>query len=436
MSPERIEPPTDHEDPHYDIRSDVWSLGITLVELATGEFPYKDCKFEVDVLIHVVKDEPPLLPKSSAWFSKDFQHFISLCLTKDYRYRPKYPVLLGHPFLCRYERLNVRVAEWYSDVKDSHKEQVIKNDKNGRKMSSSRRRPLSQAFWGHLQNSTPVSISNNNHSASTQSSIANASNINSASVAEYSLTNILPTSVNIVTRDNPRHVNNENRLVSVNFDSYYFPSPETSPNASPISPSNKPSVASKSVFYVPKPGSHSKNLSLSFYDPLISLSPGFNPSLLNLYHPSPDTPSKNQEVSTPETPNYSTESASNCDESPYSSKHGIVSYVRSFFGFEETVSPTSSKSKFYVPTPNPELVVEYNSSSSSSSTVGTISNSSMRRRVRRNRPKRKPSSRKIRSKNCSSISSVSSGNSNTSTLSSSFNSSSMSTSYNSKNNSL
>merc|ERR1719282_721448 len=61
MAPERINPPNPNK-PDYDIRADVWSLGITLVELATGSFPYKDCKTEFEVLTKVIQDDPPCLP--------------------------------------------------------------------------------------------------------------------------------------------------------------------------------------------------------------------------------------------------------------------------------------------------------------------------------------------------------------------------------------
>ncbi|XP_045146274.1 dual specificity mitogen-activated protein kinase kinase 7 isoform X1 [Echinops telfairi] len=114
MAPERIDPP-DPTKPDYDIRADVWSLGISLVELATGQFPYKNCKTDFEVLTKVLQEEPPLLPGHMD-FSGDFQSFVKDCLTKDHRKRPKYNKLLEHSFIKRYETLEVDVASWFKDV--------------------------------------------------------------------------------------------------------------------------------------------------------------------------------------------------------------------------------------------------------------------------------------------------------------------------------
>ncbi|XP_033227350.1 dual specificity mitogen-activated protein kinase kinase hemipterous-like isoform X2 [Belonocnema kinseyi] len=103
MAPERIDPP-DPTKPDYDIRADVWSLGITLVELATGVFPYRDCKTDFEVLSRVVQDDPPSLPLDTC-FSKEFRSFVNCCLTKNYKHRPKYHRLMEHPFIRKYDLL-------------------------------------------------------------------------------------------------------------------------------------------------------------------------------------------------------------------------------------------------------------------------------------------------------------------------------------------
>lgn len=112
MAPERIDPP-DPSKPDYDIRADVWSLGITLVELATGKFPYEGCKTDFEVLTKVLQDDPPLLPPGKT-FSVDFCSFVKDCLTKDYKRRPKYKKLLEHHFIKRSEVEEVDVASWFA----------------------------------------------------------------------------------------------------------------------------------------------------------------------------------------------------------------------------------------------------------------------------------------------------------------------------------
>jgi mitogen-activated protein kinase kinase 3 len=97
MAPERIDPQGDPAK--YDIRSDVWSLGISLVELATGEFPYNKWGTPFDQLKEVVVGDPPKLPPDRE-FSPEIRDFIFLCLKKVYTERPSHSGLLQHPFIA------------------------------------------------------------------------------------------------------------------------------------------------------------------------------------------------------------------------------------------------------------------------------------------------------------------------------------------------
>ncbi|GBP08297.1 hypothetical protein EVAR_78778_1 [Eumeta japonica] len=114
MAPERIDPP-DPSRPDYDIRADVWSLGISLVELATGVFPYKDCQNDFEVLSKVISEDPPKLPENND-FTPEFQSFVSQCLTKNYKQRPKYAKLLEHPFVVKSALSPVSMGAWYASL--------------------------------------------------------------------------------------------------------------------------------------------------------------------------------------------------------------------------------------------------------------------------------------------------------------------------------
>jgi len=102
MSPERI------QGLKYSYNSDVWSLGITLIEAALGKYPYpnSDGKF-YQLLDTIIEDPVPELPDR---FSPEFKDFISLCLKKNPSERPQAQELMEHPFVTKQD--NVDLSAW------------------------------------------------------------------------------------------------------------------------------------------------------------------------------------------------------------------------------------------------------------------------------------------------------------------------------------
>ncbi|KAM5547312.1 hypothetical protein ABKV19_001688 [Rosa sericea] len=114
MSPERI------QGNSYSYKSDIWSLGLVLLECATGKFPYtppdqsEGWENFFELMSAVVDLPPPSAPSDQ--FSPEFCSFISACVQKDPKKRLSAHDLLVHPFISMYDDLNIDLSSYFTEA--------------------------------------------------------------------------------------------------------------------------------------------------------------------------------------------------------------------------------------------------------------------------------------------------------------------------------
>ncbi|XP_061595847.1 dual specificity mitogen-activated protein kinase kinase 5 isoform X1 [Cololabis saira] len=111
MAPERI------SGEQYGIHADVWSVGISFMELALGMFPYPKIQknqgslMPLQLLQCIVDEDPPDLPVGQ--FSEKFVHFITQCMRRSPKERPAPNNLMDHSFIIQYNDGNAEVVSMW-----------------------------------------------------------------------------------------------------------------------------------------------------------------------------------------------------------------------------------------------------------------------------------------------------------------------------------
>uniref|UniRef100_A0A452IJW8 non-specific serine/threonine protein kinase n=1 Tax=Gopherus agassizii TaxID=38772 RepID=A0A452IJW8_9SAUR len=137
MAPEVVMCETMKDTP-YDYKADIWSLGITLIEMAQIEPPHHELN-PMRVLLKIAKSDPPTLNCPSKW-SPEFKDFLKTALDKNPETRPSAAQLLEHSFVNKVTS-NRALRELVAEAKAEVMEEIEDNREEGEEDESSE--PLS-----------------------------------------------------------------------------------------------------------------------------------------------------------------------------------------------------------------------------------------------------------------------------------------------------
>ncbi|XP_062341445.1 serine/threonine-protein kinase 10 [Osmerus eperlanus] len=127
MAPEVVMCETMKDAP-YDYKADIWSLGITLIEVAQIEPPHHELN-PMRVLLKIAKSDPPTLEQPAKW-SREFKDFLKKSLDKNPESRPTAAQLLEHPFISSV-KTNRPLRELVAEAKAEVMEEIEDNREEG-----------------------------------------------------------------------------------------------------------------------------------------------------------------------------------------------------------------------------------------------------------------------------------------------------------------
>ncbi|ESO06458.1 hypothetical protein HELRODRAFT_64347, partial [Helobdella robusta] len=106
----------------YDCAADIWSLGITALEMAEGKPPYGDIH-PMRAIFMIPTRPPPTFRDVSRW-SEDFVDFVSKCLVKNPEHRVTAKELLQHPFIISKAKSSSILMDMIREAKEIQEENL------------------------------------------------------------------------------------------------------------------------------------------------------------------------------------------------------------------------------------------------------------------------------------------------------------------------
>ena len=153
---------------NYDAKADIWSLGITSIEMATGNPPYYSIP-PINALFKIQTDPPPSLDNS---FSASFRDFVGQCLQKDMNLRPSAESLLEHKFIKTAKKIY-----YLSDLLDSaniNRKEHSRSYSNQAPVETVMKLPENAHRHSHSSESSKNRLANHRKNSSNCSSASNS----------------------------------------------------------------------------------------------------------------------------------------------------------------------------------------------------------------------------------------------------------------------